>query len=288
MRRVAAVATLGVLPALMLAASPSGASPTPRTVAVHAPFAGSVAREASSNWAGYAVLSPSAATPTSFTSVTGTWTVTSATCDAGGSTSASAFWVGLGGYSTSSQALAQIGTDADCSSAGGSTYYAWYELVPEPPVNLAIKIRPGDTITTSVNVSGDTVLLQLKNRTLRTVFTKRVTTSNIDLSSAEWITEAPSNCSRFACTPVPLSNFGTVTFSRIATIGNGHPGTLTDPAWFATPIQLVPHAGGGFFPGPDRGFFSQSSTAGTAPPAGLTPDGRSFTLSWLANASGSG
>ena len=290
MRRAGAIAVLLLLPVLVLssASASSGATTAPRIVAVHAPFAKSAAREASANWAGYAVLSSDAAAPTSFTSVTGTWTVSSVACDASGSSSASAFWVGLGGYSTTSQALAQIGTDADCSPAGASTYYAWYELVPEPPVNLAIKIEPGDTITTSVNVTGDTVLLQLKNRTLRTVFTKRATTSNLDLSSAEWITEAPSNCSTFSCRPVPLSTFGSVTFSRIATIGNGHPGTLTDPTWSATPIQLVPHANGGFYPGHDRGFFSQSSTAGTALPAGLTPDGRAFTLSWTASASGGG
>ena len=287
MRRAGAVAALVVLPALVLSVATSAAARTSGSGIVHARFAGTAAHEASSNWAGYAVLSSNGAAPTSFTSVTGTWTVTSASCDPTGSSSASAsaFWVGLGGYSTSSQALAQIGTDGDCSDSGVATYYAWYELVPEPPVNLAIKIRPGDTITTSVNVSGNTVMLQLKNRTRRTVYTKRATTSAIDLSSAEWITEAPSDCSRSSCTPVPLSNFGTVTFSRIATIGNGHPGTLTDPAWTATPIQLVPHADGGFYPGPDRGYFTQSSSAGTGLPAGLMADGRSFSLAWLANAS---
>ena len=186
-----------------------------------------------------------------------------------------AFWVGLGGYATTSQALEQIGTDADCSRSGKPTYYAWYELVPEPPVNLkTFKINAGDTITTSVNVTGSTVLLQLKNRTRGTVFTKRVTTSNLDLTSAEWIAEAPSSCTSGGCTPVPLANFGNVAFSRIATIGNAHGGTLTDPSWSAVPIQLVPKArGGGFFPGPERGYVTQNSTAGTSLPVGL-PIGR--------------
>jgi hypothetical protein len=86
---------------------------------------------------------------------------------------------------------------------------------------------------------------------------------------------------------VPLTNFGSVAFSRIATIGNAHPGTLTDPAWTAVPIQLIPDARrGGFYPGDQHGFTTRNSTAGTSAPEGLTPDGRGFALSWLSNAVG--
>ena len=284
LRRSRAAAVLVVLPALVAAVAWAGPATGARTRLVHAPLAAGAAKESSTNWAGYAVMGPDTTGPITFTSVTGTWTQVAAACTVGHGNAASAFWVGLGGYNTSSQALEQIGTDADCSSSGAATYYAWYELVPEPPVNLKFKINPGDTITASVNVSGDTVLLQIKNRTRGTVFTKRVTTSGIDLTSAEWIAEAPSSCTRFSCTPVPLANFGSVGFSRIATIGNTHPGTLIDPTWTAVPIQLVPRASGGFFPGPDRGFVTQNSTAGTSAPAGLTADGRAFTLSWVSNA----
>ena len=38
---------------------------------------------------------------------------------------------------------------------------------------------------------------------------------------------------------MPLTNFGTVTFSKIAAIGNAHPGTLTDGAWTSTAIELI-------------------------------------------------
>ena len=283
MRRSHAARALVCLPALLAVVVLSGPAPAAQSRLVRAPLA-ATATETSTNWAGYAAVSPDPSAPITYTSVTGTWTQVAATCGAGETNSASAFWVGLGGYSETSEALEQIGTDADCSRSG-PTYYAWYELVPDPPVILKMKIKPGDVITTSVNVSGNTVLLQLKNRTRGTVFTKRVTTENLDLTSAEWIAEAPSACTREACTPVPLSNFGSIAFSRIATIGNTHPGTLTDPTWNAVPIQLVPRArGGGFFPGPERGTMSQGSTAGTSAPAGLTADGRAFSLSWLANA----
>jgi hypothetical protein len=246
------------------------------------------AADVSSNWAGYAVTSANPSTPISFTSVTGTWTQTTANCTGNEASSASAFWVGLGGYDVESQALEQIGTDADCSASGQPSYYAWWELVPDPPSNLKLKIRPGDTITASVNVSGNLVWLQLKNRTTGAVFNKKVSINAPDISSAEWIAEAPSSCSGFSCRPVPLANFGSVSFTKIATTGNGHPGTLTDPTWIAAPIQLVPRARSGFFPGDERGLVQTVSTAGTGAPQGLTADGRSFTLSWLPNAAASG
>jgi hypothetical protein len=286
-RRAQVVAALIALLALVAAAAATRTAPAAGLV--HERFAGQTAAEASTNWAGYAVTSPSADTPTSFTSVTGTWKQATASCGAGDGNAASAVWVGLGGYDTNSQSLEQIGTDADCSDTG-PTYYAWYELVPSPPVNLTIKINPGDTITTSVNVSGNTVTLQLIDRTRGTRATKRATFNAPDISSAEWIAEAPSTCSGFSCSPLPLANFGSVSFSRIATIGNSHPGTLTDPAWTAIPIQLVPHTRGGFgfYPGPDRGYVTYGSTAGTSLPVGLSADGRSFVLSWVANAGTSG
>jgi len=101
-----------------------------------------------------------------------------------------------------------------------------------------------------------------------------------DLTSAEWIAEAPSECTVAGfCRTVPLTNFGSITFSKIASLGNGQGGTLSGPGWEATPIQLVPRA---------RRFFgdvnaSASSTAG-ASPANLTADGSAFTVNWVADA----
>jgi hypothetical protein len=274
----------------LLAAAFFGPSASAARV-VHAQRSAAAPAEPSTNWAGYALTGPSAAsdTPVSFTSVTGTWTQARATCGTGDGNSASAVWVGLGGYSLTSQALEQIGTDADCNASGPPSYYAWYELVPSPPVNLTIKINPGDVITTSVNVNGNSVLLQLKDRTRGVTFTKRTTVGVADVSSAEWIAEAPSSCSDYRCNPLPLADFGSVTFSRIAVRDStGHPGTLTDPTWTLNPIQLVPqsHGGLGFFPGPDRGYVTYASSAGTSGPLGLSADGRSFALSWLANPAG--
>jgi hypothetical protein len=249
--------------------------------ALAAPTAGI---DVSSNWSGYAVTGVGstatvASTAMSFTDVTGTWTQPAAACTPGQSTSA-AMWVGLGGYTVGSNALEQTGTAADCNGAGKATYYAWYELVPSASVTLKLKIFPGDKITATVLVKATDVLVQVKNRTRHTAFTKHLQMESPDLASAEWITEAPSECTATGlCRTVTLTNFGSVTFSKIAALGNGQGGTLSGPGWESTPIQLVPRA---------RRFFgdvnaSASSTAG-ASPTSLSADGSAFTVNWVANA----
>ena len=158
--------------------------------------------------------------------------------------------------------------------------------MPSPSVTVkTLKILPGDVITTSVNVvGGTTIVLQVKNRTRGTVFTTKQPFSSPDLTSAEWIAEAPSDCSSYRCRPIPLSNFGSISFTKIAALGNGIGGTLTaNPGWTTTPIQLVPDGSRSFFPGPDRFAGFASSTAG-ALPGDATTDGRGFSVQWSADA----
>jgi hypothetical protein len=230
----------------------------------------------SANWSGYTLQDANAA-GLQFTSITGTWKVPVMTCTSGSNASA-AFWVGLGGSSDAATGLEQTGTGADCSS-GTARYYAWYEVLPAASVEVNLKVKPGDQITTSVNVNGTSVLFQIKNRTRKTSFTRAVTVDAPDLSSAEWIAEAPSECnSSGRCTVLPLANFGTVNFTRAAAIASTHPGTISDPTWANVSISLVPDSSSRFFAARDS-----SSTAGATPGA-LSADGRSFPVSWLANA----
>ncbi len=236
----------------------------------------------SSNWAGYAVTSPG----TTYTSVTATWKQPAVSCNAAGP-AASAFWVGLGGYNVDSQALEQVGADSDCSAIGQAQYYAWYELVPQAAVNLSIKISPGNTITASVNAidGGTMVELQVINRSSGVRVTKVLPFSNPDLSSAEWIAEAPSSCSSFSCRTLPLADFGSVAFTKIAALGNNEGGTIADPSWTADPISLEPGSSfRGFYPGPDTFSGGTASTAGASPEE-LSADGNSFTVAWSATVS---
>ncbi len=234
----------------------------------------------SSNWAGY-VATSATATPISYTDVTATWQEPTVTCGNADAGAASGVWVGLGGYDQTSQALEQIGADADCNEHGQPAYRVWYELVPDGVVTLKHTVFPGDTITASVSLLTATQLvLQLKDRTRGWTITERLPDSQPDTSSAEWIAEAPSNCSAFSCRPEPLANFGSVTVDKVAAIGDDLGGTLTNPSWSVTPIRLSPDGGGrGFFPGPDRAAGSSSGTAG-ASPGPISADGRGFTVSW--------
>jgi hypothetical protein len=234
----------------------------------------------SSNWAGYAAIGTDE-TPVTFTDVTGTWVQPKVTCVAGRS-DATAFWVGLGGDSEASQALEQLGTGAECDR-GSSTpkYDAWWEIVPAASVPIHLKINPGDRVTAAVLVNGQTVTMSLKNVTRHTRYARTVTEKQpLDQSSAEWIAEAPSSCtSNGRCRAVPLTQFGTVTFTNAAAIGNAHPGTISDPTWIATPIELISGGDGGR-------FFGRGDVLGPgvgAVPTDLSADGRSFSVAWQQN-----
>ena len=235
--------------------------------------------QVSENWSGY--VASGAGSP--FSSVSGSWVQPKADCSAGDGYSA--FWVGIGGSGQQSQALEQVGTQSNCLG-GQAQYYAWYELVPADSVTIkSLTIAPGDVVTTSVNViDGTTIELQVKDRTRHTQYTTKLQYANPDLSSAEWIAEAPSGCDQYRCRPIPLANFGSLSFTKIAALGNGVGGTLTsNPGWTTTSITLEPSGGRGFFPGPDTYAGIASSTAGAVPSA-TSADGRSFTVDWTASA----
>jgi Peptidase A4 family len=197
--------------------------------------------EVTSNWAGYAVTGDS--TSLSFTGVSSIWKEPTATCARGEATS-SAFWVGLGGLSASSPTLDQIGTSADCTATGRQSYFMWYELVPAASVPIALKVFPGNVIAASVAVTGTKVTLQIRNLTRKTRFSKAFRVDALDVSSAEWVAEAPPACDqRGRCTVLPLTDFGTVPFANASATANGHTGSIVDDAWSATPIELASSAG---------------------------------------------
>lgn len=277
MRRLLVTGSI-ILAAAIAAAAATAASTSASDVSV------------SSNWSGYTVTgagstSTAAATNMSFTDVTGTWVQPAATCVPGAANSA-AVWVGLGGYSETSQTLEQTGTEVDCSLTGKATYSIWYEIVPQPSEPVKLKIAAGDTITASVYVTNGTdVLVQVKDRTRHTTFTKHLTVAQPDLTSAEWITEAPSDCNQFGhCVTVPLANFGSVSFTKIATIGDGQDGTLMGTGWLDTAIDLVPQSGHRFFGHVQQGASSTAGATAASPAAGCSPAACSFAVNYVANA----
>ena len=266
----------------------------------------------SANWSGYVVGGSSPATR--YRSVSGSWVAPTAKCTGG--QSYSSFWVGLGGAgsgsgsgasasadsgswsdpsgmsgsgsvsgSGSSTSLEQAGTEADCNADGSATYSAWYELVPSAPVKVNMAVRPGDHITSKVTVDGSEVTIALSNSTTGGSFEKTLQANNPDVSSAEWIAEAPSTCdgSLSDCTPLSLADFGTVQFSGAsATTTDGHTGTISDPDWQTAAVTLSP---GASQQGYGEQFASYGSGSGGATPSSLSGDGSSFSVGYSGDAS---
>lgn len=221
----------------------------------------------SANWSGYVAHRHGV----SFRRVQASWTQPNATCQKGDATY-SAFWVGLGGYSPSSDALEQIGTELDCSASGTITSAAWYELVPAPMNGIRMTVKPGDLMSASVLVSGHLVTLRLKDHTQHESFSKQITAKSVDTSSADWIAEAPSACATTNfCEPLPLTNFGSTSFTAArASTTTSFDGPIASSAWDTTKIVLS--SGGRVFIG--YGPASKSS------PSALLRSGGSFQVSY--------
>ncbi len=223
----------------------------------------------SSNWSGYAAHRQGAR----FRSVSAAWVQPQASCTQGQSTY-SAIWVGIGGYRRSSHALEQVGTELDCSASGRAESSAWYELVPAASRTIQHSVAPGDLMVASVTVSGKNVRIAIVDETRHWSFARSTQAASVDTSSAEWIVEAPSDCtSNNSCRTLPLADFGSATFAYAkAQLSSGHTGAIDDARWRTTRIRLVPHG---------QRFVALGGNAGAdATPGPLTSASTSFTVTY--------
>jgi hypothetical protein len=222
----------------------------------------------STNWAGYA--SKGHGHSARFGSVVGTWTQPTASCAR--AVTYSAFWVGLGGYSSDNTELEQTGTEADCTKSGRSLYAAWYEVLPNPPVKANLAVRPGDVIAASVTARHTGVLVRLRNLTTGRRFSKQVHMQKPFASTAEWIAEAPSECGTDGCHTLPLTNFGTVSFAGAAAELGRYGGGISSARWSALEIELE---------GDFAGFTASTGpTFASASPSPLTSSASAFSVTW--------
>jgi hypothetical protein len=131
-------------------------------------------------------------------------------------------------------------------------------------------------MSASVTVEGRTVTFLVRNETRHREFRKVLRDAAIDLSSAEWIAEAPSNCNAngTGCVTLPLTNFRSVTFDAAVAEVAGHAlGSISDPLWHWTRINLRPRRG------PLRAYGSHPSGS-TATPSALLLGGTSFSVGY--------
>jgi hypothetical protein len=221
------------------------------------------------NWSGYAIHRSGV----KFRRVSGRWRVPSGSCVTGFQ-GFSAFWVGLGGYRLNSQALEQVGTEFNCNAIGQIQLSVWYELVPAPARTVRMTVAPGDLISARVVARGDHVTVGLTDRTRHEQFHRRILDRHMDLSSAEWIAEAPSECMGVSqCSVLPLANFGTVSFMRAyAQTWQYRSGPINSRHWNRTRILLANTEG--------RRYVSGSAVSSRATPSRLRHRGRSFTVTY--------
>ncbi len=267
--RLTALALTGV--AALATAGAASASVTPRAARV-APAArvrtyplipfGRIGNDvvASSNWSGYAVQDASP-----FTDVTGSWVQPAATCNAYLPRYA-AFWAGIDGYSSAS--VEQLGTDSDCTGYGRPSYYAWYEMYPADSVELSTTrypVKPGDTLSAQVSVTGTTFVLSIKSSEGWT-FSTTQTGSGLARSSAELIAESPEICGLFICRTAALSDFGDVSFTNAtAAVGGGAAEPLGDYTADSGPHEIT---------------AVTSAGVTRAQPSPLTAGGTAFSIAW--------
>jgi Peptidase A4 family len=216
------------------------------------------------NWAGYAV------TGTPISVVSGSWVVPTTTCPKNANQLDST-WIGIDGFASSDPNVEQVGTDSDCAKTkrahrGTPTYYAWYEMYPAGAVLLpqaTYPVAPGEVISGSVTVSGpNNYTLVITNGIWRKTLPNLTSTGSPQNSSAEWITEAPTNCKASgSCTVVQLADFGLLSFTN--SLANGQ--TISSPTFTSTRIDMSNKSG--------KKLRAKTSALG--------PAGTAFTVTWL-------
>lgn len=219
---VAILAAVGLAPAQAEQSSKLSLR-THGPIEVHRLDDGSLARGprnefTTSNWSGYAIGHYQ--TGQTYTSARATWvvpTVTFGATQSGTNEEYSAIWVGIGGFcmnalcTRADKTLIQLGTSQYVSSSGTTSYFAWYEMLPQSPVTItAISVSPGNQITASLQcISACTQRkqgwqLSMTNNTTGQTWSQNFTYSS-SLASADWIVEAPVSSS-----VLPLAEFNVV------------------------------------------------------------------------------
>jgi hypothetical protein len=186
--------------------------------------AGESDADASSNWSGQLL------TGTTFSGVQASWVVPAV--QATQYSGASATWIGIDGAGTSSGSIIQTGT-AQNTSGGVTSYFAWYELYPQPSVEIG-PVTPGDSMSASIeNAGGGNWDLSISDTTAGNQAGGLLQYGG-PATSAEWIEELPTVVG--AAQPT-LANFGSVTFTDM-TYNAVSPGAAT-----LSPIDMIDESG---------------------------------------------
>ena len=135
-----------------------------------------------------------------FNSITGDWTVPTATQHTAGQAESSSDWIGIGGGCIDSgctvgdSTLIQTGTEQDVDGTGKASYSAWWELVPVPSLTITnMTVAPGDHMHASIAESvpdSNVWTITLQDVTRNESFSQTVPYTSTH-ATAEWIEETP-------------------------------------------------------------------------------------------------
>ena len=189
-----------------LSASQPHTEPARSVLGGHAHIAGSMSAHAYANWAGLID------TGAQFTGVSAQWVVPQV--QPSSINESSATWLGIDGATNTS--LIQTGTTQD-SSSNGTTYFAWYEILPAPATAIG-GVLPGDEMQATVDeTSAGIWTISIADVTSNQGFSQAFSYSGPG-ASAEWIEEAPTDSSGNVA---PLADFGTAEFDNLKIGGSG-------------------------------------------------------------------
>jgi hypothetical protein len=177
----------------------------------------------SSNWSGYNIGAdyPQVTTGTLFTSVSGEWTVPTATQHTKGQPEDSASWVGIGGgcvtdnCSVTDNTLIQAGTEQDVSASGQASYGAWWEIIPEPQTQVTLPVRPGNKVKVSIATTSTPGewSIAIDDLTTGKVFSTTTPYSSSE-DTVEWIEETPLEIGTTGTGVATMPNLGSVHFTN--------------------------------------------------------------------------
>ena len=153
----------------------------------------------SSNWFGYQQGSVEQGGKL-FNSISGNWTVPTATQHNAGTAEDSADWIGIGGgcvdasCDVTDNTLIQTGTEQDVSATGAASYDAWYELVPAPELQItSMTVSPGDQMHASISQAANDV--DVWDVTIQDLTNGQSYSTTVPypstMDTAEWIEETP-------------------------------------------------------------------------------------------------
>jgi hypothetical protein len=224
---------------------------------------GKVNTNQSDNWSGYniGIDYPQVPAGTTFTNISGEWTVPTAKQHTKGEAEYSASWIGIGGgcvtdnCEVTDSTLIQAGTEQDVSSAGKASYDAWWEIIPEPETEISLPVTAGNKIYVSIDEADTPGIWSITIDNLSTGRSFSTTTPySSSMDTAEWIEETPLEIGTSGTGLAAMPTLGTVHFTD-ATLNAANPRFQTiDEMQLATSsgqVIATPSA-----PGPKRNSFN--------------------------------